>query len=170
MESTVHTEKWEGRISRPCGLVKRALRTDDERVCCKMYKQPRGEHAVQSKERVYLVRVTMLPRGEHAARATTEYHQHKRSRGELAVRTLRESWREHIRLLPRWTVTGALVKSVSLSHLHEGERERHTYTAATEVVSVASPLFSRDAARCCRAVAAPRVDRLGCERAKFKLP
>ena len=41
------------------------------------------------------------------------------------------------------------------------ERERHAYTAATEVVSVASPLFSRDAAKCCRSVAAPRVRLLG---------
>ena len=49
----------------------------------------------------------------------------------------------------------------SLSDLHERESERHTYTAATEVVSVASPLFSRDTARCCRAVAAPRVRPLG---------
>ena len=45
----------------------------------------------------------------------------------------------------------------SLSHLYEGERERHNYTTTTEVVSVASQLFRRDAARCCRAVAEPWV-------------
>ena len=59
---------------------------------------------------------------------------------------------------------------VSLSHLHEGERERHKYTAATEVVSIASQLFSRDAARCCRAVAAPRGWPLRARAREFQIP
>ena len=126
-----------------------------------MYKRPRGEHAVQSKERVYLVRVTMRSHGEHAAWATTEYHQHKRSRGELAVRNWERVGESTSVFFLVESVTGVLVKSVSLSFTWGRERQRTTYTAATEVVSVASPLFSRGAARCCRAVAAPRVRPLG---------
>ena len=53
---------------------------------------------------------------------------YKRPRGELAVLTLRESWREHIRLLPRWTGhRGACQISLSLIYMRERERETHIY-------------------------------------------
>ena len=81
-------------------------------------------------------------------------------------RVERERERVHFRLLDdrHWAQES---KSVSLSFTRG--RERYTYTAATEVVSVASPLFSRDAARCCRAVAAPRVRPLGAQAREIQI-
>ena len=158
LESTLHTDTWESRISRPCGLVAKTPHRR-KRVCRQTYKRPRGEHAVLTSEN-YRVSPCGLEAITSPGRRTRESSIGGCVVSSLSV-NLRESWRENIRLLPHWTGHRAQESNQSHSHLHEGERERHTYTAATEVVSVASPLFSRDAARCCLSVAAPRVRPLG---------
>ena len=106
VESTLHTEKWESRISRPCGLEASTLYSQGSE--CTLWESPCGL-------------VASTPHGRRPSITGR-----KRSRGELAEITLRESWREHIRLLPRWTGHRGACQ-ISLSLIYMRERERHTH-------------------------------------------